>query len=105
MTALPWRPYLQLALVVASGAVGVRERQPFAWRVTTPEAQSLSSARLGALKDRLAAKNTKILLVIRNDAIAYEWYSPDHSEAKTHYTASMAKALVAGLSLGVALTD
>ncbi len=65
----------------------------------------MSSARLVALKERLAAKNTKSLLIIRNDAIVYEWYSPDHAASKPHYTASMAKAIVGGLSFGVALTD
>ena len=79
--------------------------KPFAWAVTKPEAEGLSSARLVALKERLAAKNTKSLLIIRNDAIVYEWYSPDHAASKPHYTASMAKAIVGGLSFGVALTD
>jgi CubicO group peptidase (beta-lactamase class C family) len=76
----------------------------FAWRTAKPEDEGMSSRRLVELKDRLAA-NTKSLVVIRHDAIVYEWYAPDHAAAKPHYTASMAKALVAGLSLGVALTD
>ena len=115
------RAWLPAALAAVCGAIhsvpaGVRadDRQgaplqaagkPFAWAVTKPEAEGLSSARLVALKERLAAKNTKSLLIIRNDAIVYEWYSPDHAASKPHYTASMAKAIVGGLSFGVALTD
>jgi CubicO group peptidase (beta-lactamase class C family) len=79
--------------------------KPFAWRVSKPENEGVSSSKLGELKDRLAAKGTKALLVIRNDAIVYEWYSADHAPTRTHYTASMAKALVGGVSLGVALSD
>ena len=64
----------------------------------------MSSSKLTVLKDRLAS-TTKSLLVIRNDEIVFEWYAADHGPDKPHYTASMAKALVAGLSLGVALSD
>ena len=64
----------------------------------------MSSSKLTALKDRLAS-TTKSLLVIRDDKIVFEWYATDHGPDKPHYTASMAKALVAGLSLGVALGD
>ena len=40
-----------------------------------------------------------------DDRIVYEWYSPDLSAAKPHFTASMAKALVGGVSVAVALSD
>jgi CubicO group peptidase (beta-lactamase class C family) len=65
----------------------------------------MSSQKLDALKDSLAAKDTKALLIVRNDRIVYEWYASDHSADKQHYTASMAKALVGGVSLAVALGD
>src|SRR5207248_2559607 len=39
------------------------------------------------------------------DKIVYEWYAEGHSATAKHYTASMAKAIVAGVSVGVALTD
>ena len=64
----------------------------------------MSSSKLTFLRDRLAS-TSKSLLVIRNDKIVVEWYAADHGPDKPHYTASMAKALVAGLSLGVALSD
>jgi CubicO group peptidase (beta-lactamase class C family) len=74
------------------------------WRTARPEDEGMSSARLDALRDRIAAK-TKGLLVIRNDAIVYEWYAADHGAGKPHYTASMAKALVGGVSFAIAATD
>lgn len=61
--------------------------------------------KLDALKDRLAAQRTKAFLVIRNDETIYEWYAPGHSATAKHYTASMAKALVGGVSLAAALSD
>jgi CubicO group peptidase (beta-lactamase class C family) len=65
----------------------------------------MSSGGLEALKKELEVRKSTSLLVIRNDAIVYEWYAAGHGPTKTHYTASMAKALVGGLSLGTALTD
>ena len=35
----------------------------------------------------------------------FEWYAPGHSAEAKHYSASMAKALVGGMSLSVAITD
>src|SRR5215510_10730484 len=78
---------------------------PFEWERATPESQGMSKEKLDALKDLLAARKTKAFLVIRNDKIVYEWYAADHSASKRHGTASLAKAVVGGLSLGVALTD
>ncbi len=77
----------------------------FDWQAAAPEQEGLSSPALAAIRDRLAASNTKAFLVVRNDRAVYEWYSPDHSPTKTHYTASMAKAIVGGLSVAVAITD
>jgi CubicO group peptidase (beta-lactamase class C family) len=53
------------------------------------------------LKDR----QTTALLVIRHDRIVFERYAPGHGRTKPHFTASMAKALVGGLSLMVAMHD
>lgn len=65
----------------------------------------MSGAKLDALKQRMAAKKTKALLVIRNDRIVCEWYAPGHPATNKHGTASLAKAIVGGLSLAVAMTD
>ncbi len=75
------------------------------WQNATPESQGMSSKKLDELKTHLAAQDTKTFLVIRNDKIVYEWYASDYSPTKKHGTASLAKALVGGLSLGIALTD
>ncbi len=75
------------------------------WRSATPESQGMSAAKLDALQKRMAAKKTQALLVIRNDRIVSEWYAPGHTAHDKHGTASLAKALVGGLSLAVAMTD
>lgn len=65
----------------------------------------MSSQKLDALKERMAAKKTKAFLVVRGDKIVCEWYAPGHSATHRHGTASLAKALAGGLPLAVALTD
>lgn len=77
----------------------------FDWQTATPESQGMSGQKLDALKDSLKAKNTKALLIIRNDRIVYEWYASDHGPQKRHYTASLAKALVGGVCLAIAMND
>jgi CubicO group peptidase (beta-lactamase class C family) len=91
-----------LILLWACAPVG---GQSFDWTTATPESQGFSKEKLGALARVMAARKTKTFLVIRNDRIVYEWYAEDHQAAKTHSTASLAKALVGGLSLSVAVTD
>jgi len=71
----------------------------------SPEHQGLSRAALDAWKDRLAAMKTHSLLVIRHDKIVYEWYAEGHGPERKQGTASLAKALVGGTSLMVALQD
>jgi len=77
----------------------------FEWEKALLENEGMSSQKLDAAKEVLAAKGTKTFLVIRNDKIIYEWYAPDFGPDKKHYTASMAKALVSGVSLMLALND
>jgi CubicO group peptidase (beta-lactamase class C family) len=96
------------AIVAAAALVPNRSTavpQAFAWQTATPESQGMSSVALDTLKDRLAAANTKALLVIRHDGVVSEWYAPDHSAATRHYTASMAKAIVGGVAVGLGLSD
>jgi CubicO group peptidase (beta-lactamase class C family) len=57
------------------------------------------------MRKRLEAHRTKNLLVLRRGKIVYEWYSADSGPSKPHYTASLAKALVGGMSLLLALND
>jgi CubicO group peptidase (beta-lactamase class C family) len=77
----------------------------FEWQNATPESQGMSREKLDSLKDDLAGKKTKALLVIRNDKIVYEWYAPGHGPNKKHSAASLSKATVAGLALALLLGD
>src|SRR5438445_11938417 len=86
-------------------ALALRAEQVGPFSTATPESQGMSSAKLNGMKGNLAARKTSGLLIIRNDKIVYEWYAEGNSAATKHYTASMAKAIVAGVSVGVALTD
>jgi len=65
----------------------------------------MSRSKLDALCGILAARSTRAFLVVRHDRIVYEWYAPDHGPSQRHYTASLAKALVGGMSLLLALND
>jgi CubicO group peptidase (beta-lactamase class C family) len=105
-TLVPQPSYLAVASVLALLCAGCPDwGQQFEWQEATPESQGMSSKKLDLLRDRLTFQNTKALLVLRNDRIVHEWYADGHGTMKAHYTGSMAKALVGGLSLGVALTD
>ncbi|HVW60426.1 MAG TPA: serine hydrolase domain-containing protein, partial [Puia sp.] len=78
--------------------------QSFDWGNATPEEQGYSSQKIQAMRDTLAAHKTTSILVISNDKIILEWYAPGW-ERKQHGTASLAKALVGGMSLLLALND
>ncbi len=75
------------------------------WLTAEPGGKGFDKAKLDATRDVLAARSTKNFLVIRQDRIVYEWYAEDAGPAKRHYTASLAKALVGGMSLLLALND
>jgi CubicO group peptidase (beta-lactamase class C family) len=77
----------------------------FDWETVSPESQRMDRAKLDALRDILAARGTKSILVVRRDRIVYEWYALGHGPDRRHYTASLAKALVGGMSLLLALND
>src|SRR5262245_24839787 len=99
-------PAVALLLCPVPGrAVGPPRARPFEWAVATPASQGMSKEKLDAIKDDLARRKTKAFLVIRNDRVVYEWYAADHGPGQKHGTASLAKALVGGLSLAVALSD
>src|SRR5437870_5131948 len=72
--------------------------QPFEWKTATPESQGMSRERLDALKDDLAKRKTRAFLVVRNDHIVYEWYAAGVKPESKQGTASLAKAIVGGLS-------
>src|SRR5688500_1834054 len=96
-----------VALICHASVISAFAQAPpasaFDWVLATPESQGISSARLDAVRNSIAG-TTQALLVIRNDRLVYEWYAPGRTPKDKHSTASMAKAIVGGLSLAVALT-
>ena len=91
-----------LSVVFPGALCGAAE---FQWMTAAPESEGMSSQKLAVLRNELAARKTTGLLIIRNDKIVCEWYAPGQSAASKHGTASMAKAIVAGVSLAVAMND
>ncbi len=95
----------RILLVIGSLLPATTVAAEFQWKTEPPEPHGLATAKLDALRDHLAAHRTKAFLLVRDDRIVYEWYSADHSATKPHFSASMAKALVGGISVAVALSD
>src|SRR5665648_302342 len=79
--------------------------QSFKWVNAIPEDEGFSSEILYAMRDTLAMHKTTSILVIKDDKIVLEWYAQGWNLNKQHYTASLAKALVGGMSLALALND
>jgi CubicO group peptidase (beta-lactamase class C family) len=79
--------------------------QTFEWINGVPENEGFSTEKLLAMRDTLARHNTTSILIIRNDKIVLEWYAQGWSADSKHGTASLAKALVGGMSLALALND
>jgi CubicO group peptidase (beta-lactamase class C family) len=90
-----------IMVLLSSNAHG----QSFEWGIAMAEYEGFSTEKLYAMRDTLAVHNTTSILVIRNDKIVLEWYAPGWNPKKQHYTASLAKALVGGMSLVLALND
>lgn len=99
MTCGPW---LLLGLLAAAAPL-VAESMP--WRSIPPRQAGLDPAALETWRSALAARHTTGLLVVRRGAIAFEWYADGWNADRPHGTASMAKALVGGASLLVAMSD
>jgi CubicO group peptidase (beta-lactamase class C family) len=94
-----------LKTTVAAKAEAASAAARFAWREATPESRGMSAAKLEALWTDLRSRHTSGLIVIRNDCIVFEKYAEGWDASKSHGTASMAKALVGGVSLAVAISD
>jgi CubicO group peptidase (beta-lactamase class C family) len=75
------------------------------WTAISPADAGLNPAKLEAWRSSLVAHRTTGLIVIRRGRIAFEWYAPEWDANRTHGTASMAKALVGGMSLALAMND
>lgn len=94
-------PTLALLVSLASGG----RVAAFEWRAEHPRERGMDAARLEALRDDLSRRRTKALVVVRGDGVVLEWYADGHGPDRRHYTASLAKALVGGMSLALALDD
>ena len=90
-----------ITLFLLSNAHG----QSFKWQNAIPEDEGFSSEKLYAMRDTLAIHKTTSILIIRNDKIILEWYAEGWNLNRQHGTASLAKALVGGMSLVLALND
>jgi CubicO group peptidase (beta-lactamase class C family) len=91
-------------LLTLAAAVGSTAGEP-PWPTASAASEGFDLAKLDAARDVLASRNTTGFLVIRRNRIVYEWYAEGSGPDKPHYTASMAKALVGGMSLMLALND
>jgi CubicO group peptidase (beta-lactamase class C family) len=80
-------------------------KQHFVWKYTDPATQGLSVNGLESAWDVLEERNTRAFLVIRNDFIVFERYANGYNKNRRHYSASLAKSLVGGMSLLAALND
>ncbi len=66
----------------------------------------LSLDRLQGVTDSLERRGTKKLLIIERDKVLIEWFAEGwHDTTRTHYSASLAKAMVGGTVLLLALED
>jgi CubicO group peptidase (beta-lactamase class C family) len=77
----------------------------FNWLTATPDSQGIDGAKLGIMVNVLASHNTKALLIIRNDRMVTEWYASGTYPTQKQSVASVAKGVVGGMSLLVALND
>ncbi|HEY8747952.1 MAG TPA: serine hydrolase [Tepidisphaeraceae bacterium] len=96
-----WR-YLVVLLLTASAAKAATT-QPADWPTAAPESQGFDPDKLDAFKTSLAARGSTSILVLRHDKVVCEWYAPNYSRYTPHGTASLAKALVGGTSLLLAI--
>jgi CubicO group peptidase (beta-lactamase class C family) len=95
----------RLYLTAAICAAGICYAADFPFPQEAPERHGMSREALDRWRDRLASLHTKALLVVRDDKIVYEWYAPDADANQKQGTASLAKAIVGGNSLMLALDD
>ncbi len=91
-------------LLIAAAASGLL-RAAVDWPVATPHSQGFDPGRLDAFQRDAVAHHTRATIVIRNGRIVLEWYEAGAGPDTRQGTASLAKALVGGMSLLVALND
>ncbi len=78
----------------------------FEWVYSSPENEGMSAEKIQNLLNLQRTKGTKKLFIVKNDKVVLDWSAPGWKDAeKLHYTASLAKALVGGMSLALATHD
>jgi CubicO group peptidase (beta-lactamase class C family) len=77
----------------------------FKWLTATPESQGINRSKLEVMVNVLASRNTKALMIIRNDRVVTERYAPGSSPTQRRGVASAAKGLAGGMALLVGLND
>ncbi len=73
------------------------------WPRAEPGEVGIDAAKLEALCVTLAESRTTAFLVVRRGKIVLEWYAPGHDALRKQGTASLAKAVVGGVSLMLAM--
>jgi CubicO group peptidase (beta-lactamase class C family) len=79
--------------------------EDFAWRTATPQKAGIDARKLDAATAEIARRATSALLVVRHGEIVAEWYAPGNGPTTLQGTASLAKALIGGMSLLLAIDE
>ena len=77
----------------------------FEWEPGDPASSGFDETRLYALRDDLMRRGTRALLVARGDRVVLEAYAPGFGPRSLFGTASLAKAIVGGTALLLAVQD
>ena len=75
------------------------------WPEAKPAQEGMSKAGLDRLGRLLAEHGTRDFVVARRGRLLYEWYGEGRGPQTRHFTASLAKSLVGGMALLLALSD
>jgi len=75
------------------------------WPELTPASEGFDADALRALRDSLAERGTKTLLIARHGNVVFEWYGPYFDANTRHYTAAMLKGLAAAPTLIAAVDE
>ena len=104
--SLPWIVcWTFCALLAGCPTPKDANQSDFEWHLASPESQGLDASKLAALGESLAQRQTSAFLLVRGDRIIHEQYASQYTSAKRQHLASMAKGIVSGLSLSLALQD
>jgi len=96
---------LGFCLLFVSRVVGEDSGASFQWTKAAPHDAGRKDEKIDALLGVLKAHSTAAIYIVRHDRVVLEWYSEAMAPDRPHYTASLAKALVGGMSLLLALQD